>query len=105
MTHDEIVAEIQLRAKRSGILSEYCGRALRCQGDRGKPDLFLVGMFGAAWIEVKTPGDQLRAEQVTWKHMLRSAGQVHEVMGERDLAAGGAFDMLLSFVAEGSAAA
>ena len=104
MTHDQIVAEIQARAKRRGILSHYCGSAERCHGDRGMPDVLLVGMFGAAWVEVKTPGDTLRPDQVTWNHALKAAGQLYEVMHESDLAPGHAVDQFLEFVSLGAVA-
>ena len=105
VNHDQIVAEIQKRAKARGLLSHYCGSAERCHGDRGMPDLVLAGPFGVAWVEVKTPGDRLRPEQTSWRYMLQAAGEVYEVMGERDLAPGGAVDMLLSFAATGDATA
>ena len=106
MTHDQVVAEIQARAERRGILSHYCGSAERCHADRGAPDLLLAGPFGVAWVEVKTSAcPTLSSGQVAWRYMLRAAGQVHEVMGEGDLIPGHAVDMLLGFVATGEAAA
>lgn len=104
MTHDQIVAAIQDRAKTRGVLSHYCHRAVRCSGDRGLPDLVLVGAWNIAWCEVKTPScPTLDSGQTRWRHALRAAGQIHEVMGERDLEPGGAVDMMLSFVATGAA--
>jgi len=103
MTHDEIVGEIQRRAKLRGIRTHYCGSSIRCTGDKGKPDLFIVGPFGSAWLEVKTAGDDLRPDQTTWRHMLIAAGQVHYVIGEAQLN-DGAVDALLRFVATGEAA-
>lgn len=81
MNHDEIVAEIQTRATAAGVLSHYCGRSERCQGDRGMPDLFLVGMHGSAWVEVKTPSSpSMSPAQVQWAYQLRAAGQVHYIV-------------------------
>lgn len=105
MTHDEVVHEIQARARRRGVLSHYCHNSIRCEGDRGLPDVLLVGHYGVAFVEVKTPGDQLKPAQTTWKHALKAAGQLHEVMHEGDLAPGHAIDMLLAFVSTGEAAA
>jgi hypothetical protein len=85
MTHDEVVAEIQARAKRRGILTHYCGRAQHCKGDRGSPDLVLVGPYHTGWIEVKMPGDTRKPEQTTWFHALRAGGQLYEQMGPADL--------------------
>lgn len=104
MTHGQIIAAIQDRARRRGVLSHHCPDSRRCDGDRGLPDLLLVGMFGAAWIEVKSPGDRLKPDQVTWKHALGAAGQVYQVVREGDLDDGGAVNMLLLFVSEGIAA-
>lgn len=105
MIHDEIVREIQARASSRGLLSHYCGQATRCKGDRGLPDVLVVGGHGLVWIEVKTPGDRLSPEQVKWKYTLQAAGEVYEVMDEQDLAAGGAVDMILSFASSGDVAA
>lgn len=85
MTHDEVVAEIQARAKRLGILSHYCRNAKTCQGDRGLPDLVLVGPFGGCWVEVKMPGDKLDPGQVIWKHALFAAAQTYYIVGPDDL--------------------
>lgn len=105
MTHDEIVAEIQARAAARGVLSHYCGRAARCAGGPGLPDLLLVGTAGLAWVEVKTPGDKLSKDQTRWKWALRAIGEIHEVMGESDLAEGHAVDELLNFVGTSRVAA
>src|ERR1017187_673486 len=95
MTHDEIVAEIQARAERRGILTHYCQRAIRCVATHGMPDVFLVGPFGAAWLEVKTPGDHLDPGQTTWKYTLGAAGQEHYVVGPLDQVESGLVDALL----------
>ncbi len=95
MTHDQIVAEIQARAKQRGVLSHYCGSAERCNG-RGLPDVLLAGNNGVAWIEVKLPGDTMRPDQTSWKYKLKASGQIWETMDEADLTPdGGAIDMLI----------
>ena len=80
MTHDEIVTEVQARAKRRGVLTHYCHRAQFCHGDRGLPDVIAVGKFRAAFLEIKTPYDQLDPPQTTWRHALKGAGQEHHVI-------------------------
>lgn len=100
MTHDEIVAEIQRRAKSRGILSHYCHRAQFCQGDRGLPDVIAVGKFRAAWIEVKTPYDRLDPPQTTWMHALRGAGEEHHVIRPEQLD-DGTLDAILDGLAYG----
>jgi len=104
MTHDEVVGAIQVRAAARGILSHYCPRSERCRGDRGMPDLVLVGQDCVVWIEVKTSGDRLKPDQTRWRYALLAAGEVCEVMHAADLAAGGAVDMILSFAAAGNVA-
>ena len=37
----------------------------------------------------------LKPDQTLWRYKLKAAGQAVEVMGERDLAPGGAVDMML----------
>jgi hypothetical protein len=101
VTHDQLVAEIQSRASRRAVLSHYCRDSRRCDGDPGVPDLLLAGLFGAAFVEVKTGADKLKPDQVTWRHTLIAAGQVYEVMHAADLADGGALNMLLLSLAEG----
>lgn len=103
MTHGEVVAEILGRAAQRGVLGHYCPDSRRCEGDRGLPDVLLVGPFGAAWVEVKTGAAQLKPAQTTWKHMLLAAGQRYEVMREEDLTDGGLLNPLLLFLSEGIA--
>lgn len=100
MTHDELVAEVQRRAKTRGILTHYCHQAQRCTGDRGLPDLVCAGMHGAAWIEVKSPYDRLDPPQTTWMHALKAAGQAHHVIRETQLA-DGTVDAILDGLAYG----
>jgi len=88
MTHDEVVAEIQNRAADRGIYSHYCRNSLRCQGDSGIPDMFLLGPLGAAWIEVKIPGDRLKPGQARWKYRLLAVKQRHYIVGPAELADG-----------------
>lgn len=106
MTHDQVVDEIIRRAHRAGVLSHYCRASQRCLGSRGIPDLYLVGMYHAGHIEVKTDAcSTLSPAQTTWRHALMAAGVLYEVMFERDLEAGGAVDMFLGFLTTGSAVA
>lgn len=85
MTHDELVAEILDRARARGILTHYCGNAVRCQGNRGLPDVIAVGKYSAAWIEVKTPGDKLSTDQTIWMYSLKGAGHAHHVIHPEQL--------------------
>ena len=102
MTHDEVVAEIQARAKARGILSHYCGPAEQCKGDPGMPDLILVGQAYVAWVEVKTLGDRLKSLQTRWRYALLAVGSVHRIVYEYDLRPGGAEAVLLALVANGN---
>jgi hypothetical protein len=98
VNHDQVVAEIMRRAAARGVLSHYCKRGERCEGDPGLPDIVLPG----GWLEVKTPAcPTLSSGQKRWRYALIGAGQVHEVMFERDLAPGGGVDMFLEFLSEG----
>ena len=101
MTHDQIVKEIQKRAKARHVRTHYCGHAERCSGDAGQPDLFLCGVASIAWIEVKTAGDRLKPAQTAWRYALLANSQVYEVMGEADLEPGGAIDTLLDVLTFG----
>lgn len=85
MTHDQIVDEIMTRAQARGCRVHYCKDSRRCKGDKGLPDLLIVGPNAAGWIEVKTPGDEPRPDQTTWRYFLRAAGQLCEVMRAADL--------------------
>lgn len=102
MTHDEVVTEIQARAQARGILTHYCGPGERCKGDRGMPDLILVGGSYVAWVEVKTLGDRLKSLQTRWRYALLAIGAVYRIMYEYDLRPGGAVDVMLSLVADGN---
>lgn len=86
MTHDQIVQEIIRRAHKIGVLSHYCRESQRCLGDRGTPDLLLVGHYRAAFIEVKTPAcPTLSSNQVTWMHAIKASGGIHYVLGAEAL--------------------
>ena len=65
----------------------------------------IVALTCLAWVEVKTPGDKLSKDQTRWKWALRAIGEIHEVMGESDLAEGHAVDELLNFVGTSRVAA
>jgi len=98
-THDQVVAEIQARAQAVSVLSHYCGRSERCAGDRGMPDLFLVGLQGSAWLEIKTPATpRLSPDQVQWAYQLRAAGQAHYIVQDAALE-NGQVDMILALLA------
>lgn len=86
------------------MLTHYCPDSRRCDGDRGMPDLLLVGMFGAAFVEVKTPNDRLKPEQTTWKHALRAAGQEYHVV-RGDMLLNGIVDGMIDGLALGQHAA
>lgn len=103
MTHDEMVAEIQRRATARGVISHYCGRAERCHGDRGQPDLMLAGLVGVGWMEVKTPADRLKPAQTAWMYMLKASGQRHYVIREPQLS-DGTVDGILDTLAYGQPA-
>lgn len=99
-THDVVVHEIMARARQFNILAHYCGRSQSCQGDKGMPDLLLVGFYHAAFVEVKMPHDQLEPEQTSWRHQLQAAGMLHYVVGPGALI-NGQVDRLLTFLATG----
>jgi len=100
VTHDEVVAEIQRRARELGILTHYCHQAKHCTADRGMPDLVLVGPHRAAFVEVKTEWAQMKPEQTTWMHALTAAGQLHYLVRPADLD-GGRVDGILESLAYG----
>lgn len=100
MTHDVVVSEIIARAAGRGVLSHYCGRAQLCQGDRGMPDLLLVGAYHHAFVEVKIGRDQLEPEQTAWRHQLQAAGVIFYVVAGDSLT-NGVVDRILDFLATG----
>jgi hypothetical protein len=104
VNHDAVVAEIQARARKRGVLSHYCGRSVTCLGDRGLPDLFLAGPHGACVLEVKMPGDKLDPGQLEWAYALRAAGIPHYVMGPAALTDGTLDQALDSYGWSGTAA-
>jgi hypothetical protein len=100
MTHDQLVSEIQRRAKTRGILTHACHQAQRCTGDRGQPDIVAVGKFRAAWLEIKSPGAGLEPAQTTWAHALKGAGQTHYIIRQAQLD-DGTVDAILDTLAYG----
>lgn len=88
MTHDEVVAEIQRRAGERGLLSHYCGDSRHCRGDRGFPDLVVAGLYGTAFLEVKTGFKGFSPAQTTWTYQLLSGGETALMVRNEDLADG-----------------
>jgi VRR-NUC domain len=104
VNHDEIVAQIQARASKRGVLTHYCRKSITCTGDSGVPDLFLCGESRVAWIEVKTAGDRLKSGQTSWRYRLIGACQAYRVVYEDDLEPGHAVDQMIEFVSTGQVA-
>ena len=73
MDHGELVRRITMRAEARALLWHACGRALRCTGQQGLPDLIVAGPGGIAFIEAKT-GGQLDDGQLGWRHMIQASG-------------------------------
>lgn len=53
-------------AERVGVLAHWCADSRRCVGDRGFPDLTIVGSHGVIFAELKTDRGMTSAEQDLW---------------------------------------
>ena len=74
MTEAEFTARVLLRARAVGVLAHHCPRSERCQGNRGFPDLVLLGEHGLALAENKSDDGDTTAEQDLWLWTATRAG-------------------------------
>jgi hypothetical protein len=73
MDHATLVHRITAMSEQRSLLWHACGRAQRCTGLPGLPDLIIAGPGGVGFIECKT-GSQLEPGQERWRDVLRLSG-------------------------------
>lgn len=100
MKHDEIVAEIQTRARDRGLLSHYCPDSRHCKGDPGFPDVLVAGLYGTVFLEVKTGRQGQTPDQIRWTYTLLGGGELAMIIREVDLG-NGTLDALLDKIHHG----
>lgn len=99
MTHDQMLDEVIDRCRARGLLYHNCINGRQCRATPGLPDLIVAGIWGAAFLEIKTQRAGLSADQGLWYHTLTAAGQIVTVVREEHLT-GGQLDALLDRLAD-----
>lgn len=66
MTEPELRQLVMAAAKSTGVLAHYCGRSTLCQGDKGLPDLILLGRHGLVLAELKSRDGEVSPDQQQW---------------------------------------
>lgn len=74
MSEADFRAEVIELAAKHGVLVHACLDGRKCAGDKGCPDLLLVGSYGTMFVELKSDYGQLKPEQTTWRYRLIAAG-------------------------------
>lgn len=86
MTEAEFQAACEKVLKRTpNVLWHHCQDPRYCSGQRGLPDLIVVGPGGVLFPELKTEAGQLSLYQRRWRWMLTAAGQPWCLYRPRDL--------------------
>lgn len=66
----DFCGEVMGLAQRMGLLVHWCPDSRKCYGQKGFPDLTIVGPGGILFAECKMPDGQTTAEQDRWGWML-----------------------------------
>lgn len=90
MTETEFLEKVTMMAAGKGLLWHHCTDSRRCDGQRGFPDLVIVGPRGITLVELKIPGGETSAEQDLWHWTLN---QVDSLCG-RECERNGQFHQL-----------
>ena len=75
MTEAELLDMVTAMCGERGLLWTHTPDSRIVLGDRGVPDLFIAGRYGAMWREVKTEFAELTPGQVRWKWILQAGAQ------------------------------
>ena len=74
MTEAELTAEVEKLCGRLGLLFHHCPDGRGCHGQRGFPDLIIVGSRGLALLELKSDDGEPSADQELWIYTAYRAG-------------------------------
>lgn len=78
MSEAELLAEVIKLCEQLGLLYHHCPDGRGCQGQRGLPDLIVLGIRGLALIELKSADGELSGDQQRWWW---TAGDLIDAMG------------------------
>lgn len=88
MTEAELQREVvRLLKARPDLTWHHCAAAHRCHGERGLPDLLIIGRR-LIWRELKGDDTRYRAHQLLYADLLARAGQSVATWRPADLASG-----------------
>lgn len=96
MTEDELLRAVLDLCRLRGVLAHHCRPARLAdgtwrtpiQGDKGFPDLVIVGARGVLFRELKSQGGVFTGEQAQWFRRLTNAGQDVAAWRPSDMASG-----------------
>lgn len=74
MTEAELTAEVEKLCGELGLLFHHCPDGRGCHGQRGFPDLIVVGVGGLALLELKSADGETSADQDRWLYTAYRAG-------------------------------
>lgn len=85
MTEAELLTEVVKLCRQLGLLYHHCPDGRGCQGQRGLPDLIVVGTGGLALLELKSENGDDSADQALWAWTLYKAGARYALMRPAEL--------------------
>lgn len=74
MTEAELLKEVMTEALGLGLLVHHCPDTRKCQGQRGLPDLIILGPGGILLAELKDRDGDTSAWQDAWLYKAFEAG-------------------------------
>lgn len=73
MTERELTALVLAACRDRGLLAHHCRDSRHCQGEKGLPDLLVVGRY-LLFAELKGESERFSMAQLRWRDYLRRAG-------------------------------
>ena len=88
MTEHELLAETIKLCEQLGLLYHHCPDGRGCRGQRGLPDLIVLGGNGLAMLELKSADGEPSADQALWAWTLHKIGATYALMQPLQLETG-----------------
>lgn len=70
----DFIAQVMGIAQRMGLKVHWCSDSRKCYGDKGFPDLVIIGRHGIRFAELKMPDGDTSADQDGWAYALHEVG-------------------------------
>lgn len=89
-----LTRQVMAAAQGLGLLVHHCPDSRRCEGDKGLPDLIIIGSRGVLFAELKGEDGETSAAQDEWLYALHRSGAPYSVWRPEDWWSGRIIDTL-----------